>query len=270
MVRHHIRKNSLLSPGDHVAVALSGGKDSTALLLILAGLLPEWKEVSITAITVDEGIAGYRDETIESAARITRRLGIRHHLISFPEAFGADLDTLIRRSGSGARACSICGVLRRKVLAEAADRIGATRIATGHNLDDEAQSVLMNVLRGDLARLVQDSSSGEPRCFIPRIKPLAPITEKEVVAYLFIRDSYVELPECPYAGTALRSGIRSMLGPLEYRHPGTRERLMRSQAAIQELHGPHVPSGVRRCGRCKNPCNGEICQACRILGSLGF
>ncbi|MDD1706031.1 MAG: TIGR00269 family protein [Methanoregulaceae archaeon] len=269
-VREHIRENSLVSPGDHIAVALSGGKDSTALLLILTLLIPEWKEVSITAITVDEGIAEYRDETIESAVSITRHLGIRHHIISFPDLFGADLDTLIRRSGSGERACTICGVLRRKALAEAARMIGATKIATGHNLDDEAQSVLMNVLRGDLVRLVQDSSSGEPDCFIPRIKPLARITEKEVVAYLFVRDSYSELPECPYAGSALRSEIRSMLGRLEYRHPGTREALLRSQAAIRKQGGPPASSeGVRRCGRCGTLCNSEICQACRILESLG-
>ena len=269
-VREHIRERSLLSPGDHIAVALSGGKDSTALLLILTTLLPEWKDVSITAITVDEGIAGYREETIESAVRLTRQLGIRHHVLSFTDLFGKDLDTLLRKSGSKERACSVCGVLRRKALSEAALRVGGTRVATGHNLDDEAQSVLMNILRGDLLRLVQDSSSGEPGCFIPRIKPLARVTEKEVVAYLFVRDSYRELPECPYAGSALRSEIRTILGDLEYRHPGTREAIIRSQEKMRKQVPLRSSSGpIRSCRRCGGLSNGEICQACRLLDSLG-
>jgi len=269
-VRGHVRQSSLLSPGDHVAVALSGGKDSTALLLILTTLLPEWKDVSISAITVDEGIAGYREETIESAVHLTRQLGIRHYVLSFPDLFGKDLDTLLRKNGSRERACSVCGVLRRRALSEAALRVGGTKVATGHNLDDEAQSVLMNVLRGDLLRLVQDSSSGEPDCFTPRIKPLARVTEKEVVAYLFARDAYRELPECPYAGSALRSEIRTMLAGLEFRHPGTREAIIRSQEKIRKQVPLRSSSEhLRSCRRCGALSNGDICQACRLLDSLG-
>ncbi len=228
-------------------------------------------DVSLTALTIDEGIAGYREETVDSAVRLTRHLGVSHHIISFPDLFGADLDTLLQKKGSAERACTVCGVLRRKALAEGARRVGGTTIATGHNLDDEAQSVLMNLLRGDLVRLIQDSSSGEPACFLPRIKPLAGITEKEVVTFLFVQGYFTELPECPYAGTALRSEIRTMLGDLEFRHPGTRERLMKWQERVRERVTPRSIAGdLTRCTRCGALCNSEICQVCRILESLGI
>jgi uncharacterized protein (TIGR00269 family) len=240
------------------------------LLLILKTLISEWSGVSVTAITVDEGIAGYREQTIQSAVHLTGSLGVGHYLISFADLFGADLDTLLRRNGTKEKACTVCGVLRRRALEEAARRIGATKLATGHNRDDEAQSVLMNVLRGDLIRLVQDSSSGVPDCFIPRIKPLSVVTEKEVVTYLFVRGSYTELPECPYTDSALRSEIRIMLSGLEYRHPGTCDALIRSQEIIRKQIVPSTSTeDLRTCRKCGGICNGELCRACRLLDSLG-
>ena len=127
-----------ISPGDRIAVGLSGGKDSTALLVILSRLLPAWPGASLVAITVDEGIAGYRADTMRAAESLTKRLGVEHRIVSFRELIGDDLDTLL--TGRETQACTICGILRKKALADAAQAAGATAIATGHNLDDEAQS----------------------------------------------------------------------------------------------------------------------------------
>jgi uncharacterized protein (TIGR00269 family) len=266
-VRKNIYQNSMVSPGDHIAVAYSGGKDSTALLLILLHILPEWPDVKITAITIDEGIAGYREETIRTAKRLTRQLGVSHKIISFADLFGNDLDTLL--TGREQNACTLCGVLRRRALADVARRIGATKLATGHNRDDEAQSVLMNLLRGDLPRLVRDSSSGEPGCFIPRIKPLSTITEKEVVTCLFVRGYYTDLPECPYTVSALRLEIREILAGLEFRHPGTCDALIHTRDVLRTFASGHIsPGDLHTCRECGEPCSGEICQVCRILDSL--
>lgn len=171
--------------GDRVAVALSGGKDSTALLLLLSRLLRAWPGADLVAITVDEGIAGYRAATLQAAKALTKQLGVDHHIVSFRDLIGDDLDTLL--SGREEQACTICGILRKKALADAARDAGATVIATGHNLDDEAQSVLMNALRGDLPRLIRNTGTGKSALFLPRIKPLAAVTEKEIAAYLFVR-----------------------------------------------------------------------------------
>ena len=91
--------------------------------------------------------------------------GVDHHIVSFRDLIGDDLDTLL--SGREEQACTICGILRKKALADAARDPGATVIATGHNLDDEAQSVLMNALRGILPRLIRNTGTGKSALFPP-------------------------------------------------------------------------------------------------------
>jgi uncharacterized protein (TIGR00269 family) len=260
-VARTIDKNRLISPGDHIAVALSGGKDSTALLLLLHQILPGYPDVSMSAITIDEGISGYREETLHSAQELAASLGVEHTIVTFSDLFGDDLDTLLL--GREKEACTVCGVLRRRALVLAARKVEATKLATGHNLDDEAQSVLMNVLRGDLPRLVQDTSSGNPGCFIPRIKPLAGVTEKEIATFLFIQGHFPDLPECPYAGHALRSEVRSMLSDLENSYPGTMNNLIRSRDIIRaRALRTRKRGSFHSCRECGDPSSGEICQAC--------
>ena len=262
-----IRDRQLIVPGDTVAVGLSGGKDSTALLLVLTQILPTIADARLVAITIDEGIRGYRDDTIRSADQLAGGLGIEHRHVSFAERFGDTLDALLK--GREKSSCTICGILRKKALADAARAAGATKIATGHNLDDEAQSVLMNVLRGDLPRLVRDSSASTSGQFIPRIKPLMFVAEKEIAAYLMLRGAWTELPECPYAQYALRQEARSMLSTLEYRYPGTMLRLMESKRKVEEAcDGRIAAEPLHPCRECGEPCSGDLCQFCRIRPSL--
>jgi uncharacterized protein (TIGR00269 family) len=268
-VAETITGRRMIVQGDTVAVALSGGKDSTALLMILSRVLPAIADVPLVAITVDEGIRGYRGDTIRSADRIARELGMEHRTISFAEVFGDTLDAIL--AGRETRSCSICGILRKKALADGARAAGATKLATGHNLDDEAQSVLMNVLRGDLPRLARDSSADTSGRFIPRIKPLMFVSEKEIATYLVLRGAWPELPECPYARHALRREARSMLSTLEYRHPGTMLRLMESRQKIGDAcAGGAIPDDpLLACRQCGDPCSGELCRFCHLKLELG-
>ena len=258
-----IKTRQMISPQDRVAVALSGGKDSTALLLLLQRLLPTWENVRLIAITIDEGIAGYREETIRSAEHLTVRLGIEHHCISFTGLFGDSLDAFL--TGRETQACSICGILRKKALVVGAQQAGATKLATGHNLDDEAQSVLMNVFRGDLPRLIRNSSGESSGKFIPRIKPLSLISEKDIATYLMLNDAWNELPECPYTHYAMRREVRSMLSGFEYRHPGTMLHLMESKIKIERYcKGSVISEPLRSCRECGDPCSGDLCQVCLL------
>ncbi|MEN6444399.1 MAG: TIGR00269 family protein [Methanoregula sp.] len=262
-----IEQNRQIRAGDRIAVALSGGKDSTALLCILSRLIPAWPGVSLVAITVDEGIAGYRHDTIRAAETLTKKFGVEHRIVSFVDLIGDDLDTIL--VGRETQACTVCGILRKKALMDAAKETGATKIATGHNLDDEAQSVLMNTLRGDLPRLVRDPGKDSGGCFLPRIKPLSAVNEKEIASYLFVQDLFIALPECPYTRYALRAEVRSMLSTLEYRYPGTMQHLIESKKKIERYcAGAPVMDALRRCRECGDPCSGEICQVCRLRHSL--
>jgi uncharacterized protein (TIGR00269 family) len=262
-----IRAESQVRPGDRIAVGLSGGKDSTALLVILSRLLPGWPGASLIAITVDEGIAGYRADTIRAAESLTGRLGVDHRIVSFRDLAGDDLDALL--AGRETQACTVCGILRKKALMDAARVAGATVIATGHNLDDEAQSVLMNALRGDLPRLIRNTGTSQSTSFLPRIKPLAKITEKEIAAYLFVQGLFSVLPECPYTRYALRAEVRGMLAGLENRYPGTMHHLVESKKKIEQYcAGTPVMEPLHRCRQCGDPCSGDICQFCRLRHSL--
>jgi len=254
---------------DCVAVALSGGKDSTALLLLLHHLLSSRNDIRLVAVTADEGISGYREETVRSAMGLVGRLGIEHITVSFTELFGDTLDTILK--GREAQACSICGILRKKALVVGAERARATKLATGHNLDDEAQSVLMNVLRGDLMRLVRNSGADSGGRFIPRIKPLMYIQEKEIATYLMVKGIWEDLPECPYAVHALRREVRSMLSEIEYHHPGTMLRLLENKKAVElAFSGKVVGEPVGTCRECGDPCSGELCQLCLLRHSFGY
>jgi uncharacterized protein (TIGR00269 family) len=252
--------------GDLVTVALSGGKDSTALLLLMSRLLSQFADARLVALTIDEGISGYREETIHSAEKLTAKLGIEHHIISFSELFGESLDDILK--GRETQACSICGILRKKALVAGAGRIGATKLATGHNLDDEAQSVLMNVFRGDLPRLIRNSGMDSSGRFIPRIKPLFLISEKEIALYLMLNNAWNVLPECPYTRFALRREVRSLLSGFEYKHPGTMRHLIESKQKIERsCIGSGVSEPLRTCRGCGDPSSGEYCQVCQLMQS---
>ena len=249
-----------------IAVALSGGKDSSVALYVMHKILGNRPDIEIVAISVDEGIHGYRSNSLELAKNLTKTLGIRHIIRSFKEAHGVTMDELAasdREKGT----CSYCGVLRKNILNKAAREIGATKLVTGHNLDDEAQTILLNHFRGDVERMVRLAPPAAIEGLILRAKPLRNIPEKEVALYALVNSLPVDFSECPYAGEALRGEVRELLNNFETRHPGTKYSLLRGFDKLAGALGKEFPPArIEKCRICGETCTEDICQACKLLG----
>ncbi|MDD2778135.1 MAG: TIGR00269 family protein [Methanocellales archaeon] len=262
-VKHSIRRYKLIERGDIIVFALSGGKDSTVVLHIIHSLFKDHPGIQLIAISVDEGIHGYREKTLKTAKQVCKKLNIRHEIVSFEDQFGLTLDQM---AILGERApCTYCGVFRRVILNRTAKALGATKLATGHCLDDEAQTVLMNLLRGDIERLVRLMPTKKPG-LVPRIKPLRNVPEKEVALYALLKELPVLFDACPYAHLSLRAEIRDMLNVFEVKHPSTKYSLMKSfDILIKSLKKEMEEVDLQRCEICGEPTMGSMCQACKLL-----
>jgi uncharacterized protein (TIGR00269 family) len=275
-VRGTIAKYSMFSFDDRIAVAVSGGKDSISLLHILAKTERAHPKASLVAVTVDEGVKGYRDEALEIAAANCKTLGIEHHVVSFKELYGFTLDEVIARAGSkGEReltACAYCGVLRRRALNVAARDVCADKVATAHTLDDEVQTGLMNIFRGDIACLAKEkpvTAKVHPR-FVQKVKPFCEVPEKESTLYAYVKKIRFQDTPCPYASEALRNDIRAMLNRMEEKHAGTKFTVFKSIERIRPALDELVKKGdFEECTECGEPAASGLCRTCELLRQLG-
>ncbi|MEN6329629.1 MAG: TIGR00269 family protein [Methanobacteriaceae archaeon] len=261
-----IRKYKLVEKGDKVLLGLSGGKDSVMALDILRNL-HERGIVELMAVTIDEGIAGYRAEGVEIASQIAAEMGINHRVVSFEDYLGVTLDELMENPKNGA--CTYCGVFRRWMLNKVAREEGATKIATGHNLDDEAQSILMNYLEGNLDNLTRigvKTESRDPR-FTVKIKPLREVPEKEIALYALARKLPVHLAGCPYAGDSFRAEVGQFLKDISLKHPTLMYSTLRGFDRIKPVLKKEFSrrSHFTQCEVCGEPAATHLCKACSFL-----
>lgn len=274
-VRATIAKYNMLGYDDRIAVAVSGGKDSLSLLHILARIERDYPKASLLAVMVDEGIRGYRDEALKIAVENCRKLGVEHHTVSFKELYGYTLDEMVRRlkqkGESGLTPCAYCGVLRRKALNIAARKVEADKLATAHTLDDEAQTILLNIFHGDALRIAREkpvTEEAHPK-LVQRIKPFCEIPEKETALYAYVKKIKFQGTLCPYASEALRNDIRRMLNRMEQRHAGIKFTVFKSLEKIRPaLEAIAKKEGLRECSECGEPTTRELCRTCEMLREL--
>ena len=268
--RRELRKQGPFKSGAHLAIALSGGKDSVVALRLVHEALADNPKLKITAVTVDEGIAGYRPPSIEVARRHCDELGVEHLVLSYQETAGLTMDKVVANPLRMHAPCAYCGVLRRRNLNEAARRVGATHLVTGHNLDDTAQSILMNHLRGDVDRLGRMGPHRPEHVqpgLVPRVLPLRVMPEKEVALYAILKGWEFHDGECPYSVEATRGRFRDLLLDLEEREPGTRHALVAGFDRLQPLLSGG--SKISACATCGEPSSGAECRACALLREVG-
>ena len=262
-------KYRMFAPGERVAVAVSGGKDSLSLLKVLASLYPPQRN-QMVAISVDEGVAGYRDEALEHARSLARELGVGHTVVSYKEMFGFTLDDALDWDEErDVSSCSFCGVLRRRAIDEAAVRAGAPVIATAHNLDDCVQTFLMNLMHGDVARLGWLDPSYVDESFpVRRVKPFMEIYEEEVALFAFQQKIPFQSVSCPYMHEGLRSEVRDYLNAMEAGHPGIKNVLLRSGLDVISHYAHSNDKKTVTCTGCGKPSSNGLCSVCRMRATI--
>jgi uncharacterized protein (TIGR00269 family) len=275
-VRKTISKHNMFREKNRIAFALSGGKDSVALLHILHGIEEKFQNTEMIAVTIDEGIVDYREDATAIAKENTNQLGLEHVIGSFHDVFGASLDRIIEKADSleekRLAACTYCGVLRRKAINVVSRNINADIIVTAHNLDDIAQTILINLIRGDVWRLGRDLNSSKmiDSRMIPRVKPAREIPEKELTLYAYYRELNYHGGSCPYSIEALRGDIRNFLNSMEVKRPGTLFTLLKTSEKIGkalQLQSSQ-PIILGSCKYCAEPTQRQMCKACELLGNI--
>ena len=273
-VRATISRYEMFQPDDNIMVGVSGGKDSVTLLHILTKIEKKFPDATLYAVTVDEGIKGYRDEALKFAVENCRKLGVKHVVTSFKQMYGYGLDELVNIiEEKELTPCSYCGVLRRRALNTAAREAGVEKLATAHNLDDETQTMILNILHGDVLRLTRVKpvlTVVHPK-LVPRVKPFCEVPEREVALYAYLKKIEFQSVPCPYAGTALRNDVRAILNRLEGKHAGTKFTVFRSMERIRPaLEAMAEEVKLRECNKCGEPTGSELCKPCQMLEKLSI
>jgi len=267
-----ILKFNLFTKKDRIAVAVSGGKDSTVCLYVLKKI-----GYSVEAITVDAVIGNYTKQNLENLRLVCKKYNVKLHEISFREEFGMSLcyiKSVAQTKGLNYSSCLICGVLRRYLLNKYAKKLGFDCIATGHNLDDEAQAFVMNIFRNDLIlarRQGPMTGTGGNKSFVKRVKPLYLCTEKETTDYSKMMKFPVNYKKCPCSVDAYRREYRVMLNNFEKNHPPIKHNIvsffLRTIYKMKEKDNSEEAK-INACQYCGEPCSKQVCKRCEILTTL--
>jgi len=268
-VGSNIRKYGMIRNRHRIGVAISGGKDSLTMLYIMHSLLKKDRSRKLIALTIDEGIKGYRDKSIERARALCSKLGVEHHIYKFSD-YAVEMDKLMSEEHSDP--CSYCGVFRRWILNKSARELNLDALAIGHNLDDVVQTFQMNIMRNEPLRIARFTPNGglvDSEEFVPRIRPLFNIPEREVMAYALHNGIEFHNAECPYAHFALRNHVRDFINEMEDNYPGTKFRMLNTYLSLMsKLPLDEEEMGISHCNKCGELSSTKLCKRCEMLSRL--
>lgn len=224
LLRQAIEDYNMISEGDRIAVGLSGGKDSIALLTSMSLLSKFYpKHFDLCAITIDIGFGNMNYDILQNyCSQISVPLYIEHTQIK-------DIVFDIRKESNP---CSLCAKLRRGALNQKALEIGARKVAYAHHKDDFESTFMMSLFYEGRIQSI------EPKTFLDQttitvIRPFMYLTENQIKSYVKQYDFPVIKNTCPADGTTKRKEMEDLLSRLNKEYPGVKEKIF---TAIKGLY----------------------------------
>ncbi|EQB61392.1 adenine nucleotide alpha hydrolase [Vairimorpha apis BRL 01] len=259
-----------------VGIGISGGKDSTVLAFVLEKLNKQYNyKLKLVLLCVDEGIEGYRDFSINTVLENAKDLKLNLKIVSFDDMFKINMDSIVKNVGTKSN-CTYCGIFRRQALEEAARKFKVDIIVTGHNADDMAETVLLNLIRGDYNRLIRCTQPVTNKQLInndfclslPRAKPFKYTYQKEIVLYAFHKKLNYFSTECTYAPESSRGYVRNFLKELEKIDSSIILKIIKCGDMFQNTK--ENAFNVFKCINCSHPTSSKnkICKGCSLIELL--
>lgn len=252
-----------LNKKEKIVVALSGGKDSAVTCYLLHKF-----GYNIEGFHIDLSMGEYSDGCLKAVKDLCKELGIKLHIYDIKKEMGSGMcylrSTIQSGHGKGLKNCAICGVIKKWIMNRQAREMKASKIATGHNLDDEAQTFLINVLKGSpelsLNSGVVSRNIGDKK-FIPRLKPLFYIPEEEVRKYSKKEKLPVVYDKCPCAIDSYRIQVRKFMSKMD-----DKNKLNILKNAEKVLKKVEIRNEkINYCKSCGEPSRKDICKMCELM-----
>lgn len=269
-VKKTIKEYGLFTKKDRLFVACSGGKDSTTALYLAKKL-----GYKVEAIMIDLKMGEWSERNLSNMKEFCKKHKIKLNIIDIKEEYGCGI-CYIRsciqdkiKIGN----CTICGVIRRWLLNKKTRELGATRLLTGHNLDDEAENVIMNLMKGNpelFINLGPKTGIIEDPKFVQRAKPLYFCTNAEIRRYTEEMGWNIVYEPCPCSVGVFRREIREIMTALEKKDPQIKQKLVNKVLEIL----PKIKASYRLkihlmyCRVCGEPSRGEICKRCSLIKAM--
>ena len=258
-------KKAKIPKNKKILVAVSGGKDSATVAYVL-----HKSGYNIEGFHIDLKIGNYSDRCRNAAEELCKKLGIKLHVYDTKKKLGAGMcyiRTAVQNSNGKKRLknCAICGVIKKWIFNREARKIKADYIATGHNLDDEAQTFLVNIFKGSPnlnanTGIITKNTPNEK--LIPRLKPLFYIPENEIKNYAKRMKLPVVYEKCPCALDSYRIQVRNFLNELTNKD---KEKIIENLERLSPLIQKRKDSKLNFCEICGEPSRNRICKKCELV-----
>lgn len=249
----------LCSKKERVAVALSGGKDSSVTAYILKKF-----GYNIEGIHINLGMGKHSDDSQKAVEKLCSDLKINLHIFYPERETGKNMLKIFKEnSGRKLNTCVMCGVVKKWILNKKTRELKFSKIATGHHMNDQLESFLMNILKGspELNRGFYPILKTKDKKMVPRIRPLFFVEEKEIENYAKTKKLNVIREICPYRGETYRVEVREFVRTLSKKQ---KENLMKNAMKFNEKFIKKNEK-INYCEKCGEVCRKKTCKMCELI-----